>query len=370
MSTVIHLRAETKPLERRSPLSPASAKSLIEAGYLIRVEKSLDRIYRDEEFESIGAELITPGSWVNAPLEHVILGLKELPENDTPLSHNFIHFAHCFKKQDNYVEVLSRFIRGNGTLYDLEFLTDATGRRVAAFGYWAGYAGAAVALLSWSHQILSPGLEQPAVPAFDSVSALVSQVKTTLAPAIKANQGNLPRVIIIGALGRCGSGAVDHCLAAGIPETSILKWDIAETKRGGPFPEIPASDIFINCVYLGPNAAPPFTTLEALSGPERRLRVICDVSCDPNSENNPIPIYSSYSSFDKPTVSVSGSLPGPELRVVAIDHLPTLVARESSDEYSQLLLPSLLTLNHRNDEGVWKRANAVFDKKVAELSAN
>ena len=33
---------------------------------------------------------------------------------------------------------------GGGTLYDLEYLTDETGPpRVAAFGYWAGYAGAA-----------------------------------------------------------------------------------------------------------------------------------------------------------------------------------------------------------------------------------
>ncbi|CAH0038280.1 unnamed protein product [Clonostachys solani] len=194
-------------------------------------------------------------------------------------------------------------------------LSDANGRRVAAFGYWAGsYLQA----------------KQPAVPAFDSVSALVSQVKTNLAPALDQSRE-------ISAY-HYYCGAVDHCLAAGIPQ------DIAETK-GGPFPEIAASDIFTNCVYLGPNDAPPFTALEALSSPERQLRV---VSCDPNSKNNPTPIYSSYSSFGK---LVSGNLAGSELPVVAIDHLPTLVARESSDEYSQLLLLSLLTLSRLNDEG-------------------
>ena len=55
--------------------------------------------------------------------------------------HTHIHFGHCYKNQDGWEQYLSRFIRGNGMLYDLEFLTEA-GRRVSAFGYHAGYAGA------------------------------------------------------------------------------------------------------------------------------------------------------------------------------------------------------------------------------------
>lgn len=55
----------------------------------------------------------------------------------------------------------------------------------------------------------------------------------------------------------------------------------AETSRGGPFPEIAQSDVLVNSVYLGANKAPPFLTAESLSGPERKLRTIADVSCDP-----------------------------------------------------------------------------------------
>jgi saccharopine dehydrogenase (NAD+, L-lysine-forming) len=44
-----------------------------------------------------------------------------------------------------------------------------------------------------------------------------------------------------------------------------------------------------------------------------------------------------------------------------------MVARESSDEYSSLLLPSLLTLNNRDQEGVWARAEKTFKDRVAEL---
>ena len=367
MPTVIHLRAETKPLERRSPLSPQSAKALLEAGYVVRVERSSDRIFKDDEFEAVGAEMISAGSWVNAPREDIILGLKELPEGDTPLPHTYIHFQHCFKKQEGFADMLSRFARSDGLLYDLEFLTDENGRRVAAFGYWAGYAGTAIALLSWAHQLLNTGIPQGPVPVFDTAPALTDYVKSRLQEALGANNGQHPRIMVIGALGRCGKGAVDFCSAVGLPQESVMKWDMAETASGGPFPECSLSDLLINCVYLGPHRIPPFVTHESLSAPGRRLRIICDVSCDPRSENNPIPVYTGYSSFENPTIPTSPKIDSPELRVIAIDHLPTLVARESSEEYSSLLLPSLLTLDHRDREGVWKRAEQTYRDRVKEL---
>jgi saccharopine dehydrogenase (NAD+, L-lysine-forming) len=349
-------------------VSPETAKSLIQAGYPVRVERSSDRIYNDDEFEAVGAKLIPTGSWREAPQEDIILGLKELSDDDNHLPHTYIHFQHIFKKQHGWAPSLSRFARSGGTLYDLEFLTDESGRRVAAFGYWAGYAGTAVALLSWAHQVLHPGVPQGQVPVFDSAPDLIQHVKSTIEPAIRANGNQLPRVMVIGALGRCGKGAVDFCLAAGLDQELIQKWDMAETAPGGPFAEIAASDIFINCVYLGPTPSPPFITFDSLSSPERRLRVICDVSCDPNSENNPIPVYSDCTSFDKPTTPISKDIEGPELKVIAIDHLPALIARESSDEYSSLLLPNLLSLNNREREGVWKRAEQTYKDRVSDLA--
>lgn len=49
------------------------------AGYTVRVEASPDRIYNDDEFSAAGAEIVTAGSWVQAPTDDIILGLKELP---------------------------------------------------------------------------------------------------------------------------------------------------------------------------------------------------------------------------------------------------------------------------------------------------
>ena len=197
---------------------------------------------------------------------------------------------------------------------------------------------------------------------------LIDTVRENISSAKpQAQHQDVPRVVIIGARGRCGTGAVNFCQQAGIPDSQIIQWDMAETAPGGPFPEINASDIFVNCIYLGANKIPPFVTRETLSTPGRRLRVICDISCDPNSENNPVPVYTEYSTFEKPTLPVTVDNGGPPLTMVSIDHLPSLVAREASDDFGHLLLPHLRTLNRRDQEGVWTRAHRIFQEKASEI---
>ncbi len=51
--------------------------------------------------------------------------------SEVPLEHVHVQFAHCYKQQAGWETVLARFVRGNGVLLDLEFLTDSSGRRVA-----------------------------------------------------------------------------------------------------------------------------------------------------------------------------------------------------------------------------------------------
>lgn len=45
------LRAEKKEFERRSALTPTTARKLIDAGFDISVERDEQRIFDDEEFE-------------------------------------------------------------------------------------------------------------------------------------------------------------------------------------------------------------------------------------------------------------------------------------------------------------------------------
>ncbi|KAL2178767.1 uncharacterized protein P884DRAFT_291215 [Thermothelomyces heterothallicus CBS 202.75] len=365
--TVLHLRSETKPLEHRSALTPATAAELIKAGYVLNIERSPVRIFDDAEFEAVGANLVPEHSWVDAPKEHIIIGLKELEEKDFPLKHVHVQFAHCYKQQAGWEKVLARFPRGGGTLLDLEFLVDDRGRRVAAFGFHAGFAGAALALEVWAWQ-LSHTEPFPGVESYPNEDALVADVKKALEEGAK-KAGRLPRVIVIGALGRCGSGAVDALRKAGLPEENILKWDMAETAKGGPFKEITDSDIFVNCIYLT-SKIPNFVNMESLQVPDRKLSVVCDVSADTTSPFTPVPIYSVATTFDKPTVPVEGLKSGPPLSVISIDHLPSLLPREASEAFSRDLLPSLLTLNDWQNSPVWARAYKLFQEKVATLPAS
>jgi saccharopine dehydrogenase (NAD+, L-lysine-forming) len=83
----LHIRAETKPLEHRTAVPPKVAQELVEAGYVVNVERSPLSIFKDDEYEGTGATLVETGSWEQAPKDHVVIGLKELPEEDFPLKH-------------------------------------------------------------------------------------------------------------------------------------------------------------------------------------------------------------------------------------------------------------------------------------------
>ncbi|KAJ9611347.1 Saccharopine dehydrogenase [Cladophialophora chaetospira] len=364
MATTLHLRSESKALEHRSALTPTTTKALLDAGYKVNVERSPERIFEDSEFEEVGATLVPEGSWKDAPTDNIIVGLKELPEDKFALKHTHVQFAHCYKQQGGWQDVLSRFPQGGGTLLDLEFLTDDVGRRVAAFGYHAGYAGAALAIEAWSHQLTHPGEKLPGVSSYANQDLLLKDVRSALESGSKKADRH-PRVLVIGALGRCGRGAVDLCTQAGVPDENILKWDLPETKKGGPFSEIVESDIFVNCIYLS-DPIPPFLNEESLSSEKRKLSVVCDVSCDTTNPHNPVPIYTENSTFDKPTLPVKG-YDDPPLSVISIDHLPSLLPREASEAFSQALLPSLLELKDRKTSRVWQQAEGLFSEKVGTL---
>ncbi|EAZ63304.1 Saccharopine dehydrogenase [NAD+, L-lysine-forming] (Lysine--2-oxoglutarate reductase) (SDH) [Scheffersomyces stipitis CBS 6054] len=370
MSTpvILHLRAETKPLEHRAALTPTTTKQLIDAGFKIFVEKSSQSTFAIEEYEQAGATIVPEGSWKEAPKDRIIIGLKELPEDETfPLVHEHIQFAHCYKDQGGWKDVLSRFPAGNGTLYDLEFLENDTGRRVAAFGFYAGFAGAAIGVRDWAFKQLHPDSENlGGLTPYPNEDGLIADVKKDLEAALQKNGGQYPTTLVIGALGRCGSGAIDLFRKVGIPEENITKWDIQETAKGGPFKEIVESDIFVNCIYLS-QPIPPFIDYSSLNVPDRKLRIIVDVSADTTNPHNPIPVYSIATVFNDPTVVVETTA-GPKLSVCSIDHLPSLLPREASEFFSRDLLPSLLQLPERQTAPVWTRAKALFDKHVARLS--
>ncbi|KAF7344369.1 Saccharopine dehydrogenase [NAD(+), L-lysine-forming] [Mycena sanguinolenta] len=360
---IFWLRCETKEFERRAALTPTTSKRLIDAGFDIFVERDEQRIFEDSEYEAVGCTLVANNSWSTAPATATIIGLKALEESTEPISHTHIQFAHCYKNQAGWAAVLNRFQRGGGTLYDIEFLNDASGRRVAAFGFHAGFAGAAAGALALASQ--KNGEKLGHLQPFENEATLVATVKRLL-----RGSGKGVKALVTGALGKCGRGAVDLFRKIGLAENDIFKWDLAETAKGGPFDEILDVDIFVNCIYLN-SQIPPFITREQIiaAGAKRRLSVVVDVSCDTTNPFNPIPVYSINTTFAEPSVAVDvGSMP--PLSVVSIDHLPTLLPREASEHFSMDLLPSLLEFPNRQTARVWTDAEKLFiEKRAAAVEA-
>ncbi|WP_371055657.1 saccharopine dehydrogenase [Rhodosalinus sp. K401] len=346
------VRAEERPNERRVGITPAGAADLLRQGIRVTVEDSATRVIPAADYAAAGCGLAEAGSWREAPRDALIFGLKELPEDGTPLVHRHIMFGHAFKGQHAGQRLLARFAAGGGALYDLEYLVDEAGRRVAAFGYWAGYAGAAVSLTAWAAQARG-GLCPPVAPR-DDTAALLDELGQDMAGL------DAPSAIVIGAKGRVGTGAADLCEAMGI---APMRWDMEETAHGGPFPEILGHTLFFNCILARPGT-PVFVGREALEA-DRALRVIGDIACDPDSDYNPIPLYDAATSWAAPVVRVHDA---PPLDVMAIDNLPSLLPRESSEDFAAQLLPSLRALD-KLESGVWGRARAEFDRHVREVQA-
>ena len=346
--THLWVRAEQRPNEERVGLTPEGAAALVKAGIRVSVEASSVRAIPIDGYRTAGCEIVAENLWPKAPADAIIFGLKELPEDGTPLTHRHIMFGHAFKGQPAGRVLLQRFKAGGGTLYDLEYLVDETGRRVAAFGYWAGYAGAALSLKCWAAQ--QRGGIAGAVRKVLSKAALLDQLGAELAGLSR------PRAIIIGALGRVGTGAADLCTAMGVP---VTRWDMAETASGGPFPEVLQHEIFLNCILARPGC-PVFVPASAKTD-ARKLTVIGDIACDPTSDFSPIKVYDRATDWDAPALRVHDA---PPLDVTAIDNLPSLMPVESSEDYAAQLLPSLLTLKAL-DQGVWGRARDEFVRHVA-----
>lgn len=343
------LRDEARTTERRTPITPNDAKTLLDAGYGFAVERSNKRIFKDDEYAAVGCEVIAVGSWQSA-IDETILGLKELPEKPASLSTPFIHFAHIYKDQTGWQDEISRFTKGGGHLYDLEYLT-LNDRRTAAFGYWAGWMGAALAawrLLARWNGVVGP---ENGVSSFESRDVVVDILKNLSANCIKPR-----RAVVIGALGRSGKGASEALRLAGF---EVSEWDMAETKNIEHSALI-SHDLLVNCVLMtGPGLM--LLRPEDITNPQNYLQMISDVSCDPFSDFNPLPVYNAPTPWNAPFVSLGKNGIREALELTSIDNLPSLLPREASEDFSAQLLKSLLTYPGGDE---WKAARRSFDSAV------
>jgi saccharopine dehydrogenase (NAD+, L-lysine-forming) len=174
-----------------------------------------------------------------APATRIVFGLKELPEDGTPLIHRHIMFGHAYKGQPAGRVLLAPLPRGRRHALR-SGIPDRRGRpprrRLRLLGGLCRRGGGAE---GWAAQragaIAAPVGARGATPP---PCAKPSPTPSAPTPAPDHRRA-----------GRVGTGAGDLCDAMGL---AVTRWDMAETAHGGPFPEVLEHEIFLNCILATP----------------------------------------------------------------------------------------------------------------------
>lgn len=310
----IFIRKELYSNEFRCPIVPSDVKKLISIGFEVFIESSETRCFTDNQFEKVGGT-ITNFKWFERN-DWIVIGLKELDNIEKLNSHIQIYFSHSYKNQSGSEIILNWFKSSNSILYDLEYFVNSEGKRLVAFGYFAGFVGAGLGLLQYIQKI--NGTQLSNLKYWLSYHDILNEI----------NQFPLPnnlKVCVIGPNGRCGQGALKLLDMFGIVPVKLTRTDVKS--------QLEDFDIVINTICL----SEPVGAWYDHNTHFYKNTVIVDVSCDYTSPNNPIKIYQNKTTWSQPVFSYNKFVD-----IIAIDNLPSLLPINSSTEFSSLLTGLLM----------------------------
>ena len=108
-------------------------------------------------------------------------------------------------------------------------------------------------------------------------------------------------------------------------------------------------DILIHAIRLPDDPSihiDPFLTRTDLIAPHK-LSIICDITCDMGNPRNTLPLYSAYTTKNKPVRRIENSID-----LIAINNLPSLEPIVSSQQFSYILrnyLPELCFMKYTHE---------------------
>ena len=248
MAKTLGIIRETKSKwEGRIPLVPEDFQPLLAQGINILAQPSSVRAFADEELRAAGAVIGEDLSSAD-----VIFGVKEIkPERFLP-GKTYLFFSHVIKGQAYNMPMLKRMMELGCNLLDYEVITDSKGRRLIAFGRFAGIAAMVDTLWAFGRRLTAQSIaspfarlkklvDYPAKPAdaeqerFPKL-ALIKREFAHLAQDIRAN--GLPAAIVPMVVGITGygsaSGGVQEMLDI-LPVETIPAGDLEGFMANGRF---------------------------------------------------------------------------------------------------------------------------------------
>jgi saccharopine dehydrogenase (NAD+, L-lysine-forming) len=342
MSKIIYIRKEVNLVEHRTAIIPNDIKTLIKNDLIVYVEKSGSRIYCDEEYEKNGAIVTEKPWWDSQFKDSLIVGLKEIDLNKLN-AHKHLFFSHSYKNQIGSREILSKFKSSNSIIYDFEYFLDNSKKRIISFGLFAGITGCLLGLLQFINKRLN-NKNINNLNYWNNKDIIINNIKD------KIILFNDIKIAIIGANGNCGNGVTQILNELNIPHTIFYKdSDKSLLKQ---------FDIVYNCITLNENYTETWfnknTTFE-------KPIIIVDISCDYAKNNNPIKLYDKETTWEKPVYSYNNFVD-----IIAINNLPSLLPKESSDYFSKNCLSLLLNMGN-DDNYVWEKNENIFCEKISSI---
>ncbi len=388
--------------ERRTPLVPQDAKSLVtNDGLAVAVQSSDKRVFTDTDYHKAG--IAVAGDLVDCP---VIVGIKEIPIPVLEREKTYVFFSHTIKGQSYNMPMLQRIIDLDCTLIDYEKITDDAGRRLIFFGNYAGLAGMIDTLWALGQRLSIEGIDTPFAsvrraleyPDLEAAKEAIRKIGTR----IKAD--GLPSSITPFVVGFAGYGNVsrgaqeildllptrtikpeellpstaDDIDAANLILKVVFKeqdmvepldethafdlqeyYDHPERYRGVFSQYLPHLDVLMNCIYWEPRYPRLVSKADVHALAESgamRLKVVGDITCDvegaiectvkATEPDNPVFVYDPIT--DRAIDGIEGS--GPV--IMAVEILPSELPRESSTYFSGVLkeyLPAIAAADYKTN---------------------
>lgn len=389
MRNRIGIRREDKNIwERRAPLIPEQVGRLIgEHGLQFVVQHSDVRVFSDEEYRDVGAEVSEDVA--GCP---VVLGVKEIPLSAFRPGCSYAFFAHVVKGQEHNMPMLRRMMELGCNLVDYERITDDSGRRLVFFGRFAGIAGMTDTLAGLGRRMERSGIGTPLgrlklaheYGRVELVKAAMAEVGREIVNE-GLPEGIAPFVVGVTGYGHVAKGAWEVLDALGATEVDPVELPalaaapnrhsvyrvmfreehmVRPVRIGHRFdlkeyferPELYRSrfeehldylTVLANCIYWDARY-PRLITLNWLkqafgNASTPKLMVVGDISCDiggsVESTVKATDPGSPFYVFEPQTGEVREGVEGNGLLMMAVDNLPCELSFDSSRAFGAALMP-------------------------------
>lgn len=365
---------ETKhPIDNRVALTPSQIKLLSDQfpEYEFFVQSSEIRAYSDDEYARLNIPIVN-----NVDNCDILFGIKEVDINALIPNKHYFFFGHIAKMQSYNRSLLQEMIKKNITFTDYEYLVDDRGKRVCAFGWWAGAVGVYYTLRGYGLKYNLYELPKPDLRF--TLQDLLNNLKKIDMPSIK---------IVLTGTGRVSEGAqyvlnnigvnkVDEDLYLSSQDLGKISYTIADTsslvKRidGAPFNRedfaqqptmyksdfmkfARVSDIFISAHFWG-GSDPIYLSKEELKDDSLSIKMIGDITCDimgsikstlrSSTHEMPYYDYNPYSECEEPAFSSKDNI-----TVMAVDTCPNALAIDASQYFGDMIIQHVLFPLLKND---------------------